>query len=240
MRKSTPPAVDEHGDETHPCFGVAVVTRATGSGGHSLFQSDLDHQHTIRLSINKATRKRDLNRDWVHVGQEIVSVEMSLTQWGALVSSIGIGSGVPVTIRSVDGDRMVDAVIREPRIQANLDEVRDATGKLLRNAKQTLDALSEAIESKAGVRAVREALRLHANSLAHAENNSAFVVQSLNNAAEQVTSAARADIEAQILNAAIQTGLTPAIALPALEMRPLNNALEAIEGPVVHDDPEQT
>lgn len=199
--------------ETHPAFGVAVVTRGHG-GSMSLFQSDVQHQEFITLSIHRAERTRDLNRDWVHPREEIVEVRMSLAQWGALVSSIGLGSGVPVTITSTAEDRMVPAIPFAPRIAASLDEVRGSIGKMLAKARASLEALTEAIEQKKGVVATREALRAHTNALAGAEGNAAFAVTSLTEAAEDVISQARVDIESHILAAQQQTGLTSPVVAP--------------------------
>lgn len=129
---------DKHGRgtrETHPAFGTAIVARSHGTS-HPLFQSDVQHSESITLSIRRAERVRDLNTDWVFPTDELVEIEMSLSQWGALVSSIGIGSGVPVTIRSTESDRMVADLPYQPRIAENVDETKAAVAKLLADAKR--------------------------------------------------------------------------------------------------------
>lgn len=218
MRKIQPILSEQtdHGtEETHPAFGVAVVTRGHG-GEMSLFQSDLRHNEFITLSIHRAERTRDLNRDWVHPREELVEVRMSMAQWGALVSSVGLGSGVPVTITSTTEDRMVPAIPFAPRIAASLGEVHGSVDKLLTESRASLNVLTEAIEQKKGVAATREALRIHTNKLANAEANAAFAVTSLAEAAENVVGQARTDIEAHILAAQQQTGVTAPIVPPTL------------------------
>jgi len=200
---------------THPAFGVATVSRAEGTA-RSLFQSDLRHNSTIRLSLHRAERVRDLDRDWTHPTEELVEVEMSLAQWGALVSSIGIGSGVPVTIRRTEQVVRVPSFPHEPRIAQNINEVTGAVGRILERAEETLAELQEAVEQKQGVRAVRDALRNHTASIANARSNSAFAVTSMAEAAENIVAQARADIETQILNAAHLTGTTASIDAPTL------------------------
>lgn len=219
MRETQPihsEQTDRGTKDTHPAFGVAVVSRGSGSAS-SLFQSDVEHQHTITLSIRRAQRTRDLNRDWVHPTEELVEVEMSLAQWGSLVSSVGLGSGVPVTIRSTEQMRRVPLLPFAPRIATSLSEVRGSVGKLLAHAKSTLAELTEAIEGKKGVTAVRDKLRTHASVLNNAEGNAAFAVSSMVEAAEEVASQARADIEAHILQAVQMTGLEAPIRVPTLE-----------------------
>lgn len=193
-------------EESHPSFAVAVVTRTSSSPGAPMFQSDLLHREYITLRIETATRSRDLNHDWVHPRQGLIEVRMSLSQWGALVSSMGIGSGVPVTlVRTETGGRIPDPPY-EPRMRENLVEVDGAVEKLLSEAQDSLNALEEAIEEKRGVKAIREAIRMHSSKLRNARANAHYAVKTLTDAAEKVVSNARADIESSILNAVQLTG----------------------------------
>lgn len=199
--------------DSHPSFAVATVARSSGTP-RTLFQSDLRHNETISFSIRRATRDRHLNRDWVFPRQNLIEVEMSLAQWGALVSSVGIGSGVPVTLRATESDWDIPELPYEPRIAESITETNGAVGKMLERARVTLAALEAAIEGKLGAKATREALRAHRLAVEGAENNAAFAVKSLKEAAETVTSQARADIEAQILNAQMLTGHQASIEAP--------------------------
>ncbi|WP_433855101.1 hypothetical protein [Streptomyces kronopolitis] len=173
-RPTQDPKIDpERGGEIHPAFGVAVVTRSSGSG-RLLFQSDLLHNETILLSVREATRKRDLNHDWVHSGRELVEIEMSLAQWGSLVSSMGLGSGVPVTIRRTEHDAFVPEIPHQPRTAESLREVREVTDRMYARVKAATAALHEAIHEKKGVRATKEALRALENAVAHVGSNAQF------------------------------------------------------------------
>jgi hypothetical protein len=215
-----PPVVADETDgmirEKHPAFATASVTRSSGTP-RALFQSDLRHHETITLTINEADRTRNLNRDWVHPTRQVVEIEMSLAQWGSLVSSMGLGSGVPVTLRWQQNKGHLPLLPYAPRIQKNLDEVHGAIGKMLDRARGTLDVLVDAIEQKKGVRAVREALNNHSRTLGSAESNAGFAVTSMAEAAEFVTSQARADIESHILQAQQLTGQNAPIQLPSFE-----------------------
>lgn len=203
--------------ESHPAFGVATVTRAIGSN-RALFQSDVEHHHTITLSIHRATRDRELNRDRVHPREELIEIEMSLAQWGSLVSSIGLGSGVPITIRATETDRMVDGLPYQPRLAENLDEVAATVEKTLAGVREKLDALTEAIEQKQGVKAIRQALDSLNAAVNNAPANSKYAVTSLQEAAERVVSQARADIEAHVLSAAQATGIEASVAVPTFAL----------------------
>lgn len=187
-------------EESHPAFGVVTVHRGSGTRV-ALFQSDVLHQETVTLAIRGATRVRYLNSDWVHPTETIVEVEVSLAQWGAIVSSVGLGSGVPVTIRRREGGRAVPSLPYQPRIAANLDEVRSSVKRVFARARETFGAVEDAIENKKGIRAIRDALRGHRTALDHASANPEFAITSLAAAAETVTAQVRADLEAQVLSA---------------------------------------
>ena len=202
--------------DSHPAFAVAVVSKRSSHPGQTLFQSDLKHRETIVLSIREASRFRNLMRDSVFPGDHLVEVEMSLAQWGALVSSIGIGAGVPVTLRHVAGAD-VPVLPYLPRMVKSLAETRGAVTQLLERARETLGGLTEAIEGKLGVKATREALRTHTAALNNAESNAAFAVKSFVEATEEITNQARADIESQILNVSRLTGVEASVELPELE-----------------------
>lgn len=216
QRQTQQPTIDERGDEVHPAFGVAVVHRTSG-GGSCLFQSDLLHQQTITLSIHEATRKRDLNHDWVHARKELVEIEMSLAQWGSLVSSIGLGSGVPVTIRRTESDPFVPDIPYQPRTAESLTEVKTVVDRMYERVRGHLAVLHTAIHEKQGVRAMKDALRGLENAVAGVGNNASFAVDSLVAAGEHVVSQARADIEAHILEAERLTGTRASIAEPAFD-----------------------
>jgi hypothetical protein len=199
--------------DTHPAFGVAVVSRSSGTG-RVLFQSDLKHNESITLSIRTAERARGLHHDWVHPRGELVEVEMSLAQWGSLVSSIGLGSGVPVTIRSTETNRQVPELPYQPRMAQTMTEARESVTRLLTRVRETFASLEDAITEKRGVKEIRNALGLHRSSIEHAGSNTDFAVKSMKEAAETVTSQARADIEAQILGAQMIVGGQASIEAP--------------------------
>lgn len=203
--------------ERHPAFGTAVVTRGAGTP-QPLFQSDVQHSHTITLSIHRAQRRRDLNSDWVHPTEQIVEIEMSPAQWGALVSSVGVGSGVPVTIRATETDRMVADLPYQPRIAENLNEVSGTVEKLLSTIRDRYDALAEAIDQKKGAAAIREARRGLDSAINNGPANAEYAVSTLQKAAEKVVAEARADVEAHILATAQATGIAAPIQVPTFEL----------------------
>lgn len=202
-------------EEEHPAFGTAVVSRASGSP-RTLFQSDLQHSETIRLSISRAIRGRLLMRDWVHPRRELIEIEMSLAQWGSLVSSMGIGSGVPVTIRRTESDVFVPGIPYEPRIATVVEESKKTVSTLLEHIRSRYAVLRSVIDNKGGVKATREAADSLKWAIENAESNTGFAVKSVADATEHVVEQAKADIESHILNSARALGIEPTFSIPEM------------------------
>ena len=102
MTDTTRPTVNRHGDEEHPSFGVVRVSRPQCRPPRRLFDSSIAHGEYVHLEIARAVRQRKLHHDWIYGSpQTLIEVNMTLTQWGSLVSSFGVGSGTPVTISRI-------------------------------------------------------------------------------------------------------------------------------------------
>lgn len=225
---------DKHGDDTHPTFAVAGAVRREGTP-RTLFQSDLKHSSTIVVSVHTATRKRDLNRDWIHPRHELIEFEMSEVQWGAFVSSMGKGSGVPVTLRRTESQSYIPQLPYEPRMSKNRQEVDDVVGKLFANVKAALDELEELENNKGGVKARREARKKLQGAFMNAGPNARFAVDSLTEAAESVVDQAKADIETHALQAAQRMGIELPVTFSMPEITAKHNPLPMLDEPAAED-----
>jgi hypothetical protein len=87
----------------HPCWGTITISRCSCTPPQSLFGSNLSHSHFISLSIHRASKQRQLNRDDIYSEEEIIQVEMSEAQFASFVASMGQGMGTPCTIFRFDG-----------------------------------------------------------------------------------------------------------------------------------------
>lgn len=201
---------DTEVEETHPAFGMIGVSRSQiGPTGSSLFDSDLHHHHTIRVTIRTASRRRDLNRDWIHGEKEFVEIEMSEAQWAAFVSSSGQGDGVPCTIRRREDEVFVPGMPLEPRLQESITEVRGAAEKAFAKVQKAFDAYAEK-KNAANLKTLKYAI-------ANAAGGIEFAGNSLTKHAENVVQKAKFDIEAAVLSQAKALGLEPGdISVPQL------------------------
>jgi hypothetical protein len=201
VREVTEPVPDKFDGETHPAWGVISAARVSvgGTGGGSvLFDSELRHGHTVVVRIHTASRRRNLNRDWIHAEREIIEVEMAEAQWAQFVSSMNAGD-TPVTIRRREDDVMVDAMPYSPRLRESMDEVSRAAKETYARVEAAFAAYKEKKTAK-NLRDLEMAIQ-------HVESNVKYVAQSLTEHTENVVSKARADIEAFVTAAADRHGI---------------------------------
>jgi hypothetical protein len=198
-REMQDPTPDEYGGEVHPGWGMIGASRVSATPGAVLFDSDIRHSHYVTVHISTASRKRDLNRDWLHPDQEFVEVAMSEAQWASFVSSMNTGAGVPCTIRRREKDYQVFEFPYEPRLAESMKEVRTAADKITKEIADAFVAY-EVHKTVGNLRTLKYAI-------ANAGANMEYAAKSLNEHAENVVQRARADIEAMVTSKAAQLGL---------------------------------
>lgn len=212
-REIVTPTLNEHGDETHPAFGMIGASRgSTSRPGATLFDSDIQHAHTVTVRVATASRKRDLNHDWNHRNREFVEVEMSEAQWASFVSSMNSGTGVPCTIRRREDDWDVPGLSYEPRLAESMAEVRESGDKAFAEIREAF-AVAREKPTKANMKTLEARIN-------NATPSMEFAARSLSEHAENVVQKSRADLEAMVSAKAQQLGLTPADLGGALQLGP--------------------
>lgn len=213
------PEVNARGDEEHPAFGMISAVRMSSTPGASLFDSDLRHNRTVRVTIHTATRKRELKHDFIHPERQIVEAEMSEAQWAAFVSSVGT-SGVPVTLRHVAGQGHLPEIPFEPRLALSMAEVHSAAEAAfarIREAQAEVDRLAKTGTAKEK----REAANHLRNVIGGATSNVDYATSQLTKHAENVVTKARADIEAMaaqhVERLAVEGGEPEPVSLPQIQ-----------------------
>lgn len=197
MNEITEPTRNDHGDEVHPSFGVAQVHRVTAHPAHHLFDSSIGHTEYVTLTVQRASRKRNLSRDWIHTapGRPLIEIEMSMSQWGSLISGSGSSRGTPVTIHEFDGETMPQAP-HTSRLAVTAQEVSRASRQAVKDVQLALDAVDAAFEERAGRRDMQKVLQTLRSTVSNLPANMKFAADSLTEHAEDVVAKATADIEA--------------------------------------------
>lgn len=225
MAKPTPTEIriTERGDETHESWLLIRASRISSTPGARLFDSEIAHQHFIRVSVQRCTRKRalglplDLHRDWHYpVALPLIEVDMSEAQWGAFVSSFG-SSGVPATLSLFDGQRIPGVAGSDSRLARSHEDVREASRRAVEKVQDAQRAVQEAFERGAGKREMRDLLRTLQAVTGNLPSNMAFAAESLSAHAETVVTKMRSDVEGMVMRAAQAGVALDSADLPALE-----------------------
>jgi hypothetical protein len=123
--------------EKEPFMGTIKVSRCQGRA--DLFDSDVEHMHFIEVEISHADRTRHLSQNWIHGGNQIVSVWMSEIQWAHFLSSMNQGEGSPCTLKHIEGKR-----IQGPK-PASAPESVKFEQEITETVKDSLNALKACI-----------------------------------------------------------------------------------------------
>ena len=131
----------------HESYGVVQLSRSQRPAT-ALFGSSIKHENVIKLKIARAELQRKYNLDYVFSSPEhaIVEVEMSYAQFAEAITSLNQGSGVPVTIRYVNGKAVPDCPFESKATQfhaefeADLSKLSEVAKTATKRAKELLDS----------------------------------------------------------------------------------------------------
>ena len=209
--------------ETHPAFGLCVVSHWHANPGVRLFGSDLVHGSGITLKFQSAIKDRGLSNDWHHGREYLLQVDMSHSQWSRLVSASGQGDGVPVTVNAMrTGPLVINPGIAEPeatRREQHGEEMAANLRAKLEAMHAQVDLLGAMLDGSISKRELRE---LHKNMLHHVSGlpgTVRFIFDQFAEATEKVAEDAKAEVEAHVMGVAQHLGLQSLADLPRLANR---------------------
>ena len=187
--------------DTHPSYGMLQFSRVSGSSPTALFGSSIKHKGTIRMYVRQAELSRGLSHDWYFGYKEIIEVEMSYSQFAEAITSMNQGSGVPVTIRHIQGERMEPCPFIDKRMQfekefeVNLKKANEKTFELIHSVEE-LFANKKTISKKDR----EEVLSKLAQIVNVIDGNSSFIYSRFNEQMDKTTREAKGEIEAFMQN----------------------------------------
>lgn len=209
---------------THPSFGKITVMHPQGRG-QRCFGSDLEHDHTVQITIHEASYERDLSHDWYSPGGQVVQIRMTPLQWAEFLSSQGKGEGTPCTLtyRADQGSIEAPPIYRKPHHEVFKDEAQERINRAVeatREAERLLGNLTSSAGSvkKADLKAVQEKLR---QAVQEIQSNTGFVMESFEEATSRVVRDAKEEINAHFSSVIQDYGLRAlaaagAAALPSM------------------------
>lgn len=182
---------------THPSYGTLLFSRRTGEK-ESLFGSSIQHRDTICMTLHHASIERGLNRDWIHGDKMIAEVEMSYSQFAETITSMNVGTGVPVTVRWTEKDGNIppcDFVSKREQFENEFKEQRE---KVTRESQELIQEVTALFSQKGTLKkADKEAIlaklfRLNMDIGA----NTDYIMKQFNEQMDKTVSEAKGEIEA--------------------------------------------
>lgn len=196
--------------ESHPSYALLSFSRSSrGGSGTNLFGSSIKHNETIRMEVKPATIERSLNTDWyLPTGREYLEVEMSYSQFAEAITSMNMGSGVPVTLRYLEGKSIPDPSFENKRQQFE-NEVKERMNILEGKLKKlTSDSEELLVNKKSLNKGDRETILNQIKSLQQEiRANLPFIMNMFNEQMDKTVNEAKGEIEAFTQNKIHSLGL---------------------------------
>lgn len=138
--------------KAHPSYGILSISRSSiGGEGTALFGSSIRHNNTVRLSISKGLLERKGNEDRYYPKllqkDKYIEVEMSCSQFAEAITSLNRGEGIPVTIRSLNGQWLAPCPFEDKQKKIREDFV-DTAKQVTRELDNKTKAVTELLENK--------------------------------------------------------------------------------------------
>lgn len=194
----------------HPSYGVVQLSRV--SGLKTLFGSNLRHQHFVALRIGGASRYvGDSGEERIHGSSmrgELVEVCMSEAQFGQLLSSMNMGTGVPCTLTYVNKQQIADCPV---------DHVKERFQETIKEDARKLSAQLSKIKSEIAARFAdpraltkvekQDLLKKLDLALMEMTENIPFVQEMMQEKLEEQVIAAKTEIDSHLQMRAQQIGM---------------------------------
>lgn len=176
----------------HPAFAqIEIVRTTTGGSKNILYGSDFDHRSSISLTVYTSRLHRSLSGDRHHAGEELLRLEMSEAQFASIASFVGLGGGMPVTLRRFNGE-LIPAIPapteRSDQFRQEVKGTLDRTRSTLAETIAKIDALPISEKKKAEL---RHDLKTTSDNL---EKNVAFVAERFSEHMEETVLRAKQEI----------------------------------------------
>ena len=132
---------------SHPSYGTLAFSRRTG-GATPLFGSSIEHRDTIAMTLYHADITRGLHEDHVYGNKVIAEVEMSYSQFAEAITSMNMGSGVPVTIRWTERDGEIPPCDFVSKREQFADEFKEKRKRATDESQQIIKDVAGMFEQK--------------------------------------------------------------------------------------------
>lgn len=191
--------------ETHESYGMLQISRSQYGGAVSLFGSSIKHSNVIRLRVSTGEVSRSLNSDFYLASpmtkDTFVEVEMSYSQFAEAITSLNMGSGVPVTIRQQGEHRFERPPFVDKETQFKT-EYMDKAENLLSSVQHGMEIVDGLLAQKKPLNKAdkEEISSVLGNTLRVLTDSMPFLQKRFMEQMEKTSQEAKAEVEAFVQN----------------------------------------
>lgn len=203
--------------KNHPAYGMLGISRCQGNPG-TLFGSEVKRPHSfIRITLSPGEERWSLSQSWfMGRNKTLMEVDMSHAQFAEMITTLNVGSGVPCTIRHLNGEKEIPHISDDSTVHEQIKaDVKDT-------AKEAVDAIcslrAAIATAKMPKRQQEELLSLADQARARLTNSLPFVLDQYVEALEAMKQKAATEVDAMLTGAIHRAGLS------ALKLQSSDNA----------------
>ena len=186
---------------SHPSYGTLAFSRRTG-GATPLFGSSIEHRNTIAMTLYHADITRGLHEGNIYGNKPIAEVEMSYSQFAEAITSMNMGSGVPVTIRWTEKDSKILPCDFENKREQFAEKKKKKRKRVTNESQQIIKDVAEMFEQKKNLtKADRQEILSKLSKLSMDIGcNMDFIADQFNEQMDKTVMEAKGEIEAFMQN----------------------------------------
>jgi hypothetical protein len=214
--KSIPSETEEssHGDERiekHPAYAQLSFSRRTSTKNSSdtLYGSAIRHQNTITMYVYPSKKyTSNYTERYFAERKPYIEVEMSESQFSEAITTLNIGSGVPVTLRSLKGEiipKCQEETIQEKTQNDLNQQLSQLANSLTKYQKEIDDILTKKGNIKVADR--KKLKNVYTHFIQEISSNLPFLSECMQEALDKNVAAAKSDVEAFFTNTINKLGL---------------------------------
>jgi len=197
--------------EKHPAYAQLLFSRRSSikNSADTLYGSAIRHQNTITMYVYPSKKYTSSYAERYFASRKpYIEIEMSESQFSEAITTLNIGSGVPVTLRSLKGElipKCQEKTIQE-KTQNDLNNQLLQIAQDLTKYQQEIDTI---LTKKGNIKvADRKKLKnIYTHFIQEIHANLPFLNECMQEALDKNVAAAKADVEAFFTNTINKLGI---------------------------------
>ena len=191
----------------HPSFGMLGLSRIHGKSGY-LFGSEIQSDNFIELTLSEGEMNRELSNDWFFARKPLFKVKMSPNQFSELITTLNIGSGVPVTIEEVMGEKIEQCNDMESKKTYTHNQFKQRMAEFMSEINSKYKEAEQIINKKNLSKDDQEKLKWFYQRMSQEiKQNIPFFVKCFQEVMDKVVLDAKSEIDSALLHSVVSAGI---------------------------------